>query len=70
VGKLEERLRIRNNLKQLREDSGVKQKVVAEQLGISANYYSQIENGHRSLQIDHLLKLRDIFNVSLEVILD
>lgn len=70
MGKLEERLRIRNNLKQLREDSGVKQKVVAEQLGISANYYSQIENGHRSLQIDHLLKLRDIFNVSLEVILD
>jgi len=65
-----ERLRIRNNLKQLREDSGVKQKVIAEQLGISPNYYSQIENGHRSLQIDHLLKLRDIFNVSLEVILD
>jgi len=67
---MEERLRIRNNLKQLREDSGVKQKAVAEQLGISPNYYSQIENGHRSLQIDHLLKLRDIFNVSLEVILD
>jgi len=67
---MEERLRVRNNLKQLREDSGVKQKIVAEQLGISANYYSQIENGHRSLQVDHLLKLRDIFNVSLEVILD
>ena len=67
---MEERLRVRNNLKQLREDSGVKQKIVAEQLGISANYYSQIENGHRSLQIDHLLKLRDIFNVSLEIILD
>jgi len=63
-------LKVSNNLKQLREDSGIKQKHIAKQLGISANYYSQIENGHRSLQVDHLLKLRDIFSVSLEVILD
>src|SRR5699024_2223226 len=55
-----------NNLKQLREDKGVMQKMIAKQLGISANYYSQIENGHRPLRIEHLLKLRDIFNVSLE----
>jgi len=59
-----------NNLKQLREDKGVMQKMIAKQLGISANYYSQIENGHRPLRIEHLLKLRDIFNVSLEKIID
>ncbi|WP_212946970.1 helix-turn-helix domain-containing protein [Siminovitchia terrae] len=32
---------------------------------MSANYYSQIENGHRLPQLEHLLKLRNIFNVSL-----
>lgn len=59
---------ITSNLKSLREERGIKQKFIAKQLGISANYYSQIENGHRPLQIEHLLKLRDIFNVSLDEI--
>ncbi len=57
---------ISSNLKQLREQRGLKQKFVAEKLGISPNYYSQIENGHRYPQVEHLLKLRDIFNVSLD----
>src|SRR5690625_7325805 len=57
---------ISSNLKQLREDRGIKQKFVAEQLGISANYYSQIENGHRLPQLEHLLVLRNLFNVSLD----
>jgi len=60
--------KITNNLKALREERGVKQKFIAEQLGISANYYSQIENGHRPPQVEHLLKLRDLFNVSLDEI--
>src|SRR5690625_2280994 len=59
---------ISNNLKRLREQRGIKQKFIAEQLGISANYYSQIENGHRPPQVEHLLKLRDLFNVSLDEI--
>src|SRR5690625_5075088 len=57
---------ISNNLKQLREARGIKQKFIAEQLGISANYYSQIENGHRPPQLDHLLILRNIFDVTLD----
>lgn len=57
---------ITSNLKALREERGIKQKFIAEQLGISANYYSQIENGHRLPQLEHLLKLRNIFNVSLD----
>jgi len=57
---------ISNNLKQLREQRGLKQKFIAEKLGISPNYYSQIENGHRYPQVEHLLKLRDIFNVKLD----
>jgi len=57
---------ISNNLKQLREARGIKQKFIAEQLGISANYYSQIENGHRPPQLEHLLILRNIFDVTLD----
>lgn len=60
--------RITNNLKALREERGIKQKYIAEQLGISANYYSQIENGHRPPQVEHLLKLRVLLNVSLDEI--
>lgn len=57
---------ISSNLKQLREDRGLKQNFIADQLGITQNYYSQIENGHRPPQVDHLVKLRNIFNVTLD----
>ncbi len=57
---------ISNNLKQLREERGIKQNFIARQLGLSQNYYSQIENGHRVPQTEHLLKLRNIFNVTLD----
>ncbi|ALX49708.1 helix-turn-helix domain-containing protein [Lentibacillus amyloliquefaciens] len=59
---------INNNLKQLREERGVKQKFIAEQLEITPNYYSQIENGHRFPQVKHLLKLRNILGVTLDEI--
>jgi transcriptional regulator with XRE-family HTH domain len=58
--------KIANNIRFLREERGLKQKFVAQQLGISANYYSQIENGHRNPQLQHILKLRQIFGVSLD----
>lgn len=57
-----------NNLKQLRDARGLKSKFIAEKIGISPNYYSQIENGHRTPQIEHLLKLREIYNISLDEI--
>ncbi|WP_062105242.1 helix-turn-helix domain-containing protein [Bacillus niameyensis] len=58
--------KITNNLKALREERGIKQKFIAEKLGITPNYYSQIENCHRPPQLEHLLILRDLFNVSLD----
>lgn len=57
---------ISTNLKALRQANGIKQKFIAEQLGISPNYYSQIENGHRLPQLEHLLILRNHFNVKLD----
>lgn len=58
--------KITTNLKRMREERGLKQNFVAKQLGITQNYYSQIENGHRPPQLEHLLKLRNLFGVSLD----
>jgi transcriptional regulator with XRE-family HTH domain len=60
--------RISSNLKALREERGLKQKFVAERIGVKPNHYSQIENGHLQPQIKHLLILRDLFGVSLDEI--
>ena len=60
--------KITSNLKQMREERGLKQNFVAKKLGITQNYYSQIENGHRPPQVEHLLILRNLFNVSLDEI--
>jgi len=60
--------RISNNLKALREERGLKQKFVADKLGLTQSYYSQIESGQRPPQTKHLLILRDLFGVSLDEI--
>lgn len=57
-----------NNLKRLREERGIQQKFVAEYIGISANYYCQIENGRRTLPTKYLPKIREFFKVSLDEI--
>ncbi len=56
-------------LKDLREDSDLKQKELAEYLHIKQNTYSQYENGQRQLPIDILIKLAKYYNVSTDYIL-
>jgi len=56
-------------LKDLREDSDLKQKEIAEHLHIKQNTYSQYENGQRQLPIDILIKLAKYYNVSTDYIL-
>lgn len=56
-------------LKDLREDSDIKQKDIAEYLHIKQNTYSQYENGQRQLPIDVLIKLSEYYNVSTDYIL-
>ncbi|MCS1393494.1 helix-turn-helix domain-containing protein [Lysinibacillus boronitolerans] len=57
-----------NNLKQLRKKRGIQQKFVAKSIGISANYYCQIENGHRVLPTKYLPIIRELFDVTLDEI--
>lgn len=56
-------------LRDLREDSDLKQKDLAEYLHIKQNTYSQYENGQRQLPIDVLIKLAKYYNVSTDYIL-
>ena len=53
----------------LREDSDLKQKEIAEYLHIKQNTYSQYENGQRQLPIDILIKLAQYYNVTTDYIL-
>ena len=63
---------MRKWLKELREKANMSQQNVAEQLGISQNYYSMIESGERQskMTIDTAQKLAKIFDVSIDVILE
>ncbi len=56
-------------LKDLREDSDIPQRVIAEYLHIKQNTYSQYENGQRQLPIDALVKLAKFYSVSTDYIL-
>lgn len=56
-------------IKELREDNDIKQKKIAELLGIQQNSYSQIENEKNTIQIDHLIKLAKFYNTSTDYLL-
>lgn len=56
-------------LKDIREDSDLTQREVAEYLHIKQNTYSQYENGQRGLPIDLLIKLAAYFHTSTDYIL-
>ena len=56
-------------IRDLREDSDLTQKDIAEYLHIRQNTYSQYENGKRQLPIDVLIKLADFYKVTTDYIL-
>ena len=57
------------NIKILREQHGITQQKLADLLGLSRPTVSQIEIGERKLSADELVKLADIFNISIEYLL-
>lgn len=62
----------RNYLRKLREDRGLSQFQMAEELEISQQYYSLIENGDRQqkMSVDLLVKLAAIFHVRLSELIE
>ena len=57
------------NIRSLRIDNGMTQKQVAEVLGVSQNTYSQYEIGVLNYPVDALVKLADLYNVSVDYLL-
>ena len=56
-------------IRDLREDRDLKQKTVAEYLGISQQTYSNYENGRRDIPLWAVLKLSKYFKVSTDYLL-
>ena len=53
-------------IRDLREDHDLTQSQISEQLNISQRAYSHFETGTRGIPTEILIKLADIFEVSLD----
>lgn len=53
-------------IKDLREDNDKLQKDIAQILGISQQYYSEYDNGNRTIPIAHLITLAKYYNTSID----
>lgn len=57
-------------LKKELEEKGLKQKFVAENIGVTTTYLSQLLNGSRHLSVEIAIKAARFLNVPLEKILN
>ena len=57
------------NIRSLRIDKNLTQKQVAQHLGISQNTYSQYEIGVLNYPVEALIKLADLYGVSVDYLL-
>lgn len=55
-----------NNLKELRTKRNLKQREIAEALGITTSYYGMIELGKREPSLELALKISRYFGVKIE----
>ena len=55
-------------IKDLREDNDKYQKEIAKLFGISQQYYSEYENGKRTIPIQYLIILAKYYNTSIDYI--
>lgn len=56
-------------IRDLREDNDWKQEYVAEQLGIKQTTYSKYELGKINIPMEALMKLADLYGVSVDYLL-
>jgi len=61
---------IGKRVKDIREELGMSQRKLAEMLGVVRPTISQIESGNRKLCAEEILRLSQIFNISIDVLLD
>lgn len=56
-------------IRDLREDNDWKQEYVAEKLGIKQTTYSKYELGKVNIPIEALIKLADLYHVSMDYLI-
>lgn len=54
---------------ELREDNDIKQKTIAEYLGMQPNVYRRYEKGIRAIPVEAVVKLADYYRVSTDYLL-
>lgn len=59
---------VANNIKRLREEKGLLQKVIAQEVGLGISHYSKIENGQREASVEFLDKLSAFYGMSIDQI--
>lgn len=59
-----------NNIKNIREEKGLKQIEVATHIGVDKSAYSKIEKGARALTVDELQKMALLFSMTTDQILN
>ncbi len=62
-----ERMKIAQQIRDIREKLGYTQRDVAKKLGVIQQYISKIENGHENLSIDTARRIADVLGKSLIV---
>ena len=61
---------VASNIKQLREEKNILQKVIANVLGVGISHYSKIENGQREASVELLDKLAKFYGLSIDQIVN
>lgn len=56
-------------LRDLREDMDLTQNDISKLLNISQTVYSRYERGYQTIPVEHLLKLSEFYNTSIDYIL-
>lgn len=57
---------MRSNIKQLRKQRNISQKVLGEEIGLSQQVISRMERDRSKIQVDVLMNLADYFHVSTD----
>lgn len=60
---------IGQRIKELRTESGLTQKDLAEMIGVAQNTVSQYENGTASTSLEIIIKLSEVFHTTTDYLL-
>jgi transcriptional regulator with XRE-family HTH domain len=63
-------MNLSENIKHIRTDKSLKQIEVANHIGVDKSAYSKIEKGMRSITVEELQKMAQLFNMTTDQILN